>query len=58
MTFQRLCGSCHSQLPAQFGDARTHLIALVGAKESGKSVYMTVLLHELHHRSANSSASR
>ena len=26
------------------------MIALVGAKESGKTVFMTVLVHELMHR--------
>ncbi|MEU4694897.1 hypothetical protein [Actinoplanes sp. NPDC023714] len=49
-TYLRICGHCHSQLPTHFGDADTRLIALVGAKESGKTVYMTVLLHELQHR--------
>lgn len=46
----RICPACHSQLPVHFGKVRSHLIALVGAKESGKTVYMTVLVHELMHR--------
>jgi len=29
---------------------QTHIIALIGAKESGKSTYITVLIHELRHR--------
>ena len=49
-TFLRICGHCHSQLPTHFGAADARLIALVGAKESGKTVFMTVLLHELQHR--------
>jgi hypothetical protein len=44
---ERICRHCHSTLPVHFGRADNRLIALVGAKESGKTVYMTVLLHEL-----------
>jgi hypothetical protein len=33
-----------------FGKVRSRLIALVGAKESGKTVFLTVLVHELMHR--------
>jgi hypothetical protein len=46
----KLCPACHSQLPVHFGKVRSRLIALIGAKESGKTVYMTVLVHELMHR--------
>ncbi|MCS7477591.1 hypothetical protein ACFFQW_34600 [Umezawaea endophytica] len=46
-THYRLCPRCHSQLPVHFGRTESKLIALVGAKETGKTVYMTVLLHEL-----------
>lgn len=46
-TTVRICPHCHSQLPTHFGEADSRLIALVGAKESGKTVFMTVLLHEL-----------
>jgi hypothetical protein len=46
----RICPACHSQLPVHFGKVRSRMIALVGAKESGKTVYMTVLVHELMHR--------
>jgi hypothetical protein len=46
----RICPACHMQLPVHFGKVRSRLIALVGAKESGKTVYMTVLVHELMHR--------
>ncbi len=46
----KICPACHIQLPVHFGKVRSRLIALVGAKESGKTVYMTVLVHELMHR--------
>ncbi len=46
----RICPACHRRLPAKFGDIPSYLIALVGAKESGKTVFLTVLVHELMHR--------
>ena len=49
-TTTRVCPACHSQLPVHFGKVRSRLIVLVGAKESGKTVFMTVLVHELMHR--------
>jgi hypothetical protein len=47
VTHHRICPRCHSRLPVQYVETESKLIALVGAKESGKTVYMTVLLHEL-----------
>ena len=49
-TNYRICPVCHSQLPVHFGRMDNRLIAMVGAKASGKTVYMTVLLHEMRHR--------
>jgi double-GTPase-like protein len=46
-TTYRVCPVCHSTLPAQFGMVDNRLIAMVGARDSGKTVFMTVLLHEL-----------
>ncbi|NGN63560.1 hypothetical protein G5C51_06525 [Streptomyces sp. A7024] len=46
-TSYRICPVCHMTLPAQFGVVANRLIAMVGAKASGKTVYMTVLLHEM-----------
>ncbi|MGC5015195.1 TRAFAC clade GTPase domain-containing protein [Streptosporangium sp. DT93] len=46
---QRICPHCHTQLPVHFGKVTSRLIALIGAKNTGKTVYMTVLLHELMH---------
>jgi len=49
-THHRICPHCHSEFPVLFGRADSRLIALIGAKDTGKTVYMTVLLHELMHR--------
>ncbi|WP_327006421.1 hypothetical protein OHA72_03540 [Dactylosporangium sp. NBC_01737] len=49
-TFIRLCPKCHSQLPNHFGKVESRMIALIGAKESGKTVFVTVLLHEMMNR--------
>jgi hypothetical protein len=45
-----VCPVCHSRLPVHFGQVGNHLIVPVGAKEAGKTVFMTVLVHELMHR--------
>jgi hypothetical protein len=46
----RICPHCHSQLPVHFGRVDSRMVAMIGAKYSGKTVYTTVLLHELMHR--------
>ncbi|MFI8237874.1 hypothetical protein ACIF83_11560 [Streptomyces sp. NPDC085866] len=46
----RVCGSCHSDLPSDYCDQDSRIIALVGAKASGKSTYVSVLVNELNHR--------
>jgi Double-GTPase 2 len=46
----QICPHCHSQLPVHYSKIDNHMVAMIGAKFSGKSVYMTVLLHELVHR--------
>jgi len=46
----RICPVCHSRLPVQFGKVPSRLIVPVGAKEAGKTVFMTVLVHELMHQ--------
>ena len=50
VTNYRICPLCHSQLPVQFGMVTSKMIGMAGAKDSGKTVYMTVLLHELRNR--------
>ena len=49
-TTNRICPVCHSSLPVHFGKISSRMIALVGARQSGKTVFMTVLVHELMHR--------
>jgi double-GTPase-like protein len=49
-TTTRVCPKCHSTLPVHFGRIRGQLVALVGARDSGKTVFMTVLMHEFGYR--------
>lgn len=46
----RACPKCHSALPANFDESRSPMLGLVGAKGSGKTVLMTVLVKHLHDR--------
>jgi hypothetical protein len=46
----RACSCCHTPLPANFGQSFSPLIAMVGAKGTGKTVYLTVLAKELRSR--------
>ncbi|WP_042410442.1 TRAFAC clade GTPase domain-containing protein [Streptacidiphilus carbonis] len=46
----RVCPGCHSDLPSDYCDQESRIIALLGAKASGKSTYVTVLVNELRHR--------
>jgi hypothetical protein len=45
----RACPVCRTPLPANFADSPSPLIGMVGGKNSGKTVYTTVLAHELRH---------
>ncbi len=49
-TARRVCPECHNPLPAAYCETPGKIVALVGAKNSGKSTYISVLLHELSHR--------
>lgn len=49
-TSKLVCPHCHNELPSQFGSTDVHTIALIGAKESGKSHYIAVLINELTNR--------
>jgi ABC-type dipeptide/oligopeptide/nickel transport system ATPase component len=44
---RRACPQCHTALPIDFVDSRSPMIGLVGAKGSGKTVLMTVLVKHL-----------
>lgn len=43
----RACPECHTALPANFDESRSPMLGLVGAKGSGKTVLMTVLVKQL-----------
>lgn len=49
-TSKAICPKCHNELPHQFGMTDNLIVALIGAKEVGKSHYVTVLIHELKQR--------
>ncbi|MFH1862859.1 MAG: GTPase domain-containing protein [bacterium] len=49
-TSKAICPRCHNELPHQFGQTDNCIIALIGAKQVGKSHYVTVLIHELKNR--------
>jgi len=49
-TSKLVCPFCHNDLPSQFGSTDVHTIALIGAKEAGKSHYIAVLVNELTNR--------
>jgi len=39
----RACPHCHTRLPYEFGTSASPLVAMVGARGTGKTVYLTVL---------------
>lgn len=43
----KICPNCHSDLPATTGDFSDLIFAVVGAKETGKSHYISVLIDTL-----------
>lgn len=44
---ERACPYCHHKLPPFFGQMSQHTIALIGVPDSGKSYYLSSLVHEL-----------
>lgn len=46
-TGQHVCAECHTPLPANFGGSFSPVIAVVGARSTGKTVYLTVVAHHL-----------
>ncbi|MFI1188524.1 hypothetical protein [Streptomyces californicus] len=46
----RVCRGCHNDFPSEYCDQDSRIIALVGAKASGKSTYVSVLVNELRGR--------
>lgn len=49
-TGRRVCPRCHNALAAAYCENPGRIVALVGAKNAGKSTYIAVLLHELMNR--------
>ena len=47
---KRVCPECHNQLPNFFHQAESHIISIIGARNSGKTHYITVLINELVRR--------
>ncbi|MCL1843680.1 MAG: hypothetical protein FWF79_07695 [Defluviitaleaceae bacterium] len=47
ITTRRICPFCHNDIPASAGFAPGTIISVVGASQSGKSVYLTSLIHTL-----------
>jgi len=47
VTTKRLCPFCHNDIPQSAGFAPSTVISVVGASQSGKSVYLTSLIHTL-----------
>ncbi|MCL1882205.1 MAG: hypothetical protein FWF81_00410 [Defluviitaleaceae bacterium] len=47
ITTRRICPHCHNDIPQSAGFAPSTIISVVGASQSGKSVYLTALVHTL-----------
>jgi hypothetical protein len=46
-TSTRLCPNCHSKLPYTMGAGKYFVFAIIGAKEAGKSHYISVLIEKI-----------
>jgi len=46
-TGEHVCRECHTPLPAHFGGGLSPVIALVGARSTGKTVYLAVVANHL-----------
>lgn len=46
-TDDRICPACHAPLPPNYGKCENAIIAVIGAKNSGKSHYIATLVKEL-----------
>ncbi|WP_462410928.1 TRAFAC clade GTPase domain-containing protein [Neobacillus sp. Marseille-QA0830] len=53
VTKNRLCPSCHNELPVTAGKYPSNIVSVVGATSVGKSVYITSLIHTLQRVTAN-----
>lgn len=50
ITTTRICPSCHNNLPTTIDCHQEKVIAIIGARDSGKSSFMAVLIKELKKR--------
>ena len=50
---KRICPKCHNELPSLFHQADSHIISVIGARDSGKTHYITVLINELLQKGHN-----
>lgn len=46
-SYDRLCPHCHSNLPANIGEQENMIFAVIGARGTGKSHYLTVLIEQI-----------
>ena len=44
---KRICPICHAELPRTIGKYKNYIFAVIGAKESGKSHYLAVLINQM-----------
>lgn len=44
---KKICPRCHNELPTYFHKADSHIISVIGARGSGKTHYITVLINQL-----------
>lgn len=49
----RICPTCHSSLPSTISDYEDYIIAIIGAKQAGKSHYIAVLIDEIQNKIGN-----
>jgi GTPase SAR1 family protein len=49
-TTKMVCPVCHNELPHSVGEVEDCSIALIGAKDAGKSIYIGALIHEINQR--------
>ncbi|NDD29863.1 MAG: hypothetical protein EB084_16530 [Proteobacteria bacterium] len=50
VSIKTVCPLCHNELSREYASSDNMVVAMIGAKETGKSHYMAVLIHELQHR--------
>jgi hypothetical protein len=47
ITGEHVCPHCNTPLPPNFGDGWSPVIAMIGARSTGKTVYLTVLANQI-----------